>query len=101
MTCELCGKDIEFEQHVLSYYDMHKCITNDEVLSIYDYEFNKILHVLPMELNTTYGEKIQEFCKTFVIKESNSKNPYLLRALRNQAVNNIITDLSENIFREI
>lgn len=99
MICELCGKDIEITQRILSYYDLHECITGTDILSIYDSDFNRIYHGLPLELETNYGIKIQDFCKSFLQKEIYSRNPYLFRALRLNTVQNIIDDLMNNIQR--
>lgn len=90
LICDLCGKEMKVVPGVLSFNTLHECITGTEIVCMYDVNDECVYCGLPPELETLEGHKVQEFCKSFVKKETSAKNPYLIRALRNNAVTKII-----------
>lgn len=93
IICDICGKRVKIVPSILSFNTLHNCITGSEVVCMYDYEDGCVYRGLPLELETENGQKLQDFCRSFIKKEIKSKNPFLMRALRNNSVNKILESL--------
>ena len=93
LLCDICGKIMTITPGILSYNTEHICITDYEVVRMYDVGDECVYIGMPPELDTEEGHKIQDFCRSFVNKELNAKNRYLVRALRNNTVKKIIDNL--------
>jgi hypothetical protein len=90
MYCNLCGKKMIITAGILNYNTVHNCITGAEVVCMYDENDDLAYCGLPLELETVKGNEIQQFLKSFLIKEKNSTNQLYMRALRKNTINNIV-----------
>lgn len=93
MYCDICGKKMKIVPGILSFNTLHNCITNSEVVQMYDIEDGLVYCGMPLELETEKGKEIQKFSKSFIKKEYNSKNPIFIRALRNHSINKILENM--------
>lgn len=96
MYCTICGKNMRIFPGILAYNTTHTCISNSEVICMYDINNECIYCGIPLYLETPKGHALQEFCKGFLQKELRSTDSYLICALRNQTIKKILTTIDRN-----